>query len=194
MKKQDFLNQLRKELDGLPSIDLEDILRDQEEMINDAIASGRDEEAVIKSFGDPKDLAKSLKAEIKIEKAVDEKQISKQARNLFAAVGALLVLAPFNLIFVLGPFLAIMGILFAGWVVTLVFGLLAFVMMFIFFGELLFLGTALTVQLSTFFTFLGSIGFSILLVVGMYFITKWVFKLILSYLRWNLNFITGQVK
>lgn len=192
MKRAEFISELRKELIGIPKVDIEDIIRDQEEMINDAIAAGRNETAIIYSFGDPKELAKSLKAEIKIDQATDEKKLSKQVRGVFGAVGALLVLAPFNLIFVLGPFLAVLGITFAGWAVAMALGLVALVMMGTFFAEFIFLGSALTVQLSTFFTFLGCIGLAALFVVGMYSITKFIFKLILSYLKWNLNFIKNQ--
>ena len=115
-------------------------------------------------------------------------------RGVFGAVGALLVLAPFNLIFVLGPFLAVLGVTFAGWVVAVTMGAVAVVLLGAFLLEFLFIGTALTVQLSTFFTFLGCIGLASLFIVGMYYVTKIIFKLILSYLRWNLNFIQNQAQ
>ena len=192
MNRQAFITELRKELNGIPRVDIEDIIRDQEEMISDALAAGRTEDDVVQSFGDPKELAKSLKAEIKIERATDEKKLSKQVRGVFSAVGALLVLAPFNLIFVLGPFLAILGITFAGWAVAMVIGLVAVFLMGIFFTEFIFVGSTLTVHLATFFTILGCLGLAALFVVGMYFVTKIIFKLILSYLKWNLNFIKNQ--
>ena len=194
MKRQEFIKNLKSELFGIPMVDIEDIIRDQEEMINDALKAGRTEDSIIQSFGDPKELARSLKAEIKIEKAGDEKKLSKQVRGVFGAVGALLVLAPFNLIFVLGPFLAVLGVTFAGWTVAVTMGAVAIGLLGAFLLEFLFIGTALTVQLSTFFTFLGFIGLAALFVVGMYYVTKIVFKLILSYLRWNLNFIQNQTQ
>ena len=194
MKRQEFIKNLKSELFGIPMVDIEDIIRDQEEMINDALKAGRTEDSIIQSFGDPKELARNLKAEIKIEKAGDEKKLSKQVRGVFGAVGALLVLAPFNLIFVLGPFLAVLGVTFAGWTVAVTMGAVAIGLLGAFLLEFLFIGTALTVQLSTFFTFLGFIGLAALFVVGMYYVTKIVFKLILSYLRWNLNFIQNQTQ
>ncbi len=194
MKRQEFIINLRKELEGIPAFDIEDIIRDQDEMINDALKSGRAEEDVVKSFGDPVELAKNLKAEIKIEKAHDEKKLSLQVRGVFGAVGALLVLAPFNLIFVLGPFLAVIGITFAGWAVAAAFGVVAIALLAAFFVEFVFVGAAITVQLSTFFTFMGFIGLAALFVVGMYYVTKMIFRLILSYLKWNLNFIQKQAQ
>lgn len=194
MKRQEFIKNLKSELFGIPMVDIEDIIRDQEEMINDALKAGRTEDSIIQSFGDPKELARNLKAEIKIEKAGDEKKLSKQVRGVFGAVGALLVLAPFNLIFVLGPFLAVLGVTFAGWTLAVGMGGVAVLLLGAFLLEFLFIGAALTVQLSTFFTFLGCIGLAALFIVGMYYITKIVFKLILSYLKWNLNFIQNQAR
>ncbi len=194
MKRHDFIKNLRNELFGIPMVDIEDIIRDQEEMINDALKAGRTEESIIQSFGDPKELARSLKAEIKIEKANDEKKLGKQVRGVFGAVGALLVLAPFNLIFVLGPFLAVLGVTFAGWTLAVGMGGVAVLLLGAFLLEFLFIGAALTVQLSTFFTFLGCIGLAALFILGMYSATKVVFKLTLSYLKWNLNFIQNQAR
>lgn len=192
MKRQGFINELKKELNGIPSADIEDIIRDHEEMITDALAAGRAEDSIIQSFGDPKELAKSLKAEIKIDKAVDEKKLSKQMRGVFGAVGALLVLAPFNLIFVLGPFLATLGITFAGWVVAFVLGFVSLALIGAFFTNFIFMGAAGTVQFAAFFALLGCVGLAALFVIGMYYVTKFIFKLILSYLKWNLNFIKNQ--
>lgn len=192
MNQQKFINELKKELIGIPEVDIKDIVRDQEEMIIDAMKAGRTEEDVIKSFGDPKELARSLKAEIKIEKATDEKTLSKQMRGAFGAVGALLVLAPFNLIFVLGPFCAVLGITFAGWAIAFAMGIVSVVLLGFFFAQLIFVSSAITVHLATFFGFLGLIGLAALFVVGMYHMTKIIFKLILSYLKWNLNFIKNQ--
>ena len=192
MIRQEFINELRKELFGIPSGEIEDIIRDQEEMINDAIASGRNETAVIYSIGDPKELAKSLKAEIKIEKATDEKKLSKQMGSIFGAIGALLVLAPFNLIFVFGPFLAVLGVMCAGWAVAVALVCSAVVLLGLFFVKIIFVSAALTAHLSVFFGFLGIIGLSLLIVFGMYYATKLIFKLTISYLKWNLNFIKSR--
>ncbi|MBY0553173.1 DUF1700 domain-containing protein [bacterium] len=192
MKKQDFINQLKTELQGLPESEISDIIRDQEEMISDAIAAGRTEEQIVISFGDPKELARSLKAEIKIDKATGEKNLPQQVKGAFGALGALLVLAPFNLIFVLGPFCAVLGTLVAGWSVTVAMGVVSLVLMGAFFVKFIFVSAGLAAHLSTFFGFLGFIGLSVLFGFAMYYVTKFVFKMVLSYFKWNLNFIKSQ--
>lgn len=192
MKKQDFINQLKTELQGLPESEISDIIRDQEEMISDAMAAGRTEEQIISSLGDPKELARSLKAEIKIDKATVEKNLPQQVKGAFGALGALLVLAPFNLIFVLGPFCAVIGSLIAGWAVTLALGIATLAFMGIFFTKFIFVSAGAAAHLSTFFAFVGCIGLSMLFGFAMYYLTKFIFKLVLSYFKWNLNFIKSQ--
>ena len=39
MTKNEFIQQLRKELSGLPQVEIDDIIRDQEELIRDAVAA-----------------------------------------------------------------------------------------------------------------------------------------------------------
>lgn len=192
MKRDEFINELKKELNGIAMSEVEDIIRDQEEFIREAVNAGRTEEAVIQSLGHPRDLAKSLRAEIKLDKVTSEKKLSKQVRGAFGAVAALLVLAPFNLIFVLGPFLALVGVTLGGWAAVLGLNVAALAAMAVFLFVLIFLPVGTFVHLATFFTILGCIGITILLCVAMYFITKAFVKLILSYLKWNLNFIKGQ--
>ena len=63
MNKMEFLNLLRKGLDGLPIEDINDIIRDQEEYINDAMAAGKSEQVGVDSLGDPKVLAATLRAQ-----------------------------------------------------------------------------------------------------------------------------------
>lgn len=192
MKRQDFLNQLRQKLSGIPDDQINEIIRDHEEIINDALGAGRHEEDIIKSFGDIHELAKTLKVEFQIDKATDEKKISSQAKALLGALGALLLLAPFNLIFVLGPFCAVLGVVVVFWSVIGAMAILSLVLMGAFFTKFIFVGAGLFVYLSAFFAILGIIGLICLGTVAMYFVTKSIFKLILSYFRWNLNFIKNR--
>ena len=93
MKRQDYINELKQQLKGLPQSEIADIVRDQEELISDALAAGRTEESILKSLGDPSELARALKAEVIIEQASEEKKLSRQLKGAFGAVGALLLLA-----------------------------------------------------------------------------------------------------
>lgn len=194
MNRQDYVNELRRQLKGLPSSEIEDIIRDQEEMISDALAAGRTEESILKSLGDPAELARSLKAEVIIDQATEEKKLGRQMRGAFGAVGALLLLAPFNLIFVLGPFMVLLGMLFSGWVVATAISGVAVFLVGGYLSELITVSASIWVHLSLFFSLMAGVGISILTLIGMYYITRGMMQLTLSYLKWNLNFVRSRVK
>lgn len=189
MTKNDYLNSLRRELSGFSKEELDDVIRDQEEYINDAIASGRSEEEVIKSLGYSSSLARELKASYHLKSAEDNKGLFSKTESTMNVVFALCVLAPFNLIFVLGPFLAMCGTLFSLWVVGFTFVATSVVLLFaslatVFMGPLIFVGS--------FFGALGLIGCSLLFDYGCYIVTLGFLKVMVWYSRKNLEFIQGK--
>jgi uncharacterized membrane protein len=108
------------------------------------------------------------------------------------AVIAILALAPLNLIFVLGPFLALLGIAIAGWAVSFSFLLGAAAVLGVFFLKLLFLSVGFWAQISFFLFALGCIGAAVLGLLLMLQITRWFVLGTLTYLKWNLQFIKGR--
>lgn len=201
MQKIEYINQLRKELSDLPISDVEDIIRDQEEFIREALAAGRSEAEFLKSMGEPAELAKNIKGEIKyeraeskIENAEKDFNLSIKLKSVVAAVLALLVLAPFNLIFVLGPFVALLGILLGGWVFSFVFGAVSLAALVLFFATIIHSGGAVWALLATFFGFLSGLAFSMVMMATMYFFSLFVLKIVTRYLRWNLNFLKVSAK
>src|SRR3972149_12087185 len=108
MNKKDFINKLSSCLGGIPVEERQDVINDFEEHFKEAMAEGRTEEEIADSLGDPKALANQFKANILVSKA--EKTTS--AINITTAVLATLGLGFFNLVFVLGPFIGIVAVLF----------------------------------------------------------------------------------
>lgn len=194
MKKSEFTNELRRQLAALPSGEVEDIVRDQEEYITDAMAAGRTEEQAVAALGDPRAFAASLTAEAKIREIDEAKGLRQQIGGTIGAVVAILALAPLNLIFVLGPFLALVGIAIAGWAVAVAGVAAAAALILAFFFKLVFITAGFWAQVSTFFLALGSLGLSVLGLVGMYYITYWLVQGTVAYLKWNLNFVRAGVK
>lgn len=189
MTKNDYLNSLRRELSGFSKEELDDVIRDQEEYINDAIASGRSEEEVIKSLGYSSSLARELKASHHLKSAEENKGLFSKTESTMHVVFALCVLAPFNLIFVLGPFLAMCGALFTIWTLGLAFvvtsvALLCASLTTIFFGPLIFIGSL--------FGALALLGCSLLFDYGCYVVTLGFLKIMVWYSRKNLEFIQGK--
>jgi uncharacterized membrane protein len=193
MKKAQFLESLKSQLSHLPEVEVNEILRDQEEYIRDAVAAGRTEEAVIQSLGEPKNFAASVSAESKIHRAETSATLKNQVSSTLSAIFAILALAPLNIIFVLGPFIFLMVVVLGGWGLALgsLLALILLTLAFIF--KFVFVSAGLWTHGTVFFFILGCIGASILSLLIMNKVTQVFLKMTISYLKWNLNFIKGRV-
>ena len=192
LTRREYLEKLRGELSQMSRFEVEDIIRDQEEYIHDAISSGRLERDVMQSLGEPKAFATNILAGSKIQKADQATNLKDQIGGTMNAVFAILALAPLNLIFVLGPFMACSGFLVAGWSIAM--GLFAAAIGFIglFFMKLVFISAGFWAHLSTFFFAAGVVGLSLISFVLITYLTKWFLKATIAYLKWNLNFIQAR--
>jgi len=117
MNKQTFMLKLKQGLNGLSEEDTREILYDYEEHFEIGRLEGRTEEEIAVALGNPESLAKELRASIQITRAKNDSSV----KNIFSALGATIGLGFFNLIFVLGPFIALASILLAFLVVTISF-------------------------------------------------------------------------
>ena len=189
MKSQEFLSQLRGALSHLPKAEVDEIMRDQEEYIRDAVRAGRSEEAVIDSLGSPSAFAAGLLTESKIQKAEGSTTLKKQVGNTFGAIFAIIALAPLNLIFVLGPFLGIAGGIVGGWAAAAGILVASIALIGAFFAKLIFIPVGFWAHFSSLFFALGTVGAGVLGLIMMAAITKLFLQLTVSYLKWNLNFI-----
>jgi uncharacterized membrane protein len=192
MTRDEFLKALRENLRGLPQNEADDIIRDQDEYIRDATASGRSEEQVVASLGDPRAFASNLSATAHIDRATKSSGVREYTSATFRAVFAVLALAPLNLIFVLGPFLGLVGILVACWGVALALTLGAGGVMMGFFAKAIFVSVGFMAHLSTFFLIAGIIGLGIIGILIMLKVTELVMRGTIAYLRWNVNFVRGN--
>ncbi len=202
MSQSEYLSELRRHLARLPESERADILRDQEEFFREAIASGRTEADVIGSLGDPKQLAKALIAEVRLTglesslNPVDSGNhgatIGTQMGATLRAVVAIVTLAPFNLIFVLGPFLGLLGCLVAGWAVGASFLIAGGAAVFFLVTELMALSASGIAHTASFLLAAGVVMFSLSLLALMAWISSWVASLTVRYLRWNLDLIQAR--
>lgn len=207
-----YLTELRQHLSRLPEVEREDILRDQEEFFREALMSGRTEADVIGSLGDPKQLAKTLIAESRITASetafgvtpqttsaaegtavAPSASFTAQMNATLRAFLAILTLAPFNLIFVLGPFIAVVGCLFAGWAAGGAMLISGFASLVFVVSELVGLGAASGwAHISSATLGLGIVFCSIAFLGVMVLVTSWVAQASVRYLRWNLDLIVAR--
>lgn len=192
MTKFEFLTELKNELHKLPKAEVDEIIRDQDEYITAAVSHGRTETQVVASLGNPKVFAQNLVAETHIESARSSESFSDKIANVTRATFAVIALAPLNLIFVLGPFLGLCGILVAGWVCAgAVFGT-SMLGLLVFFKELIYIKVGMWAHLSTLFFTIGMAGLGTICFFLVVAVTKAFLNLSLSYLKWNLQFIRGR--
>ncbi|MDP4088646.1 MAG: DUF1700 domain-containing protein [Bacillota bacterium] len=192
MNRNEFMYSLRNSLSAFPEKEREEIIYDYEEHFAVALQSGKTEDEVCRELGDPVNIGKQYKINSSIERASS----NPTAGNILRAIVASLSLGLLNVIFVLGPFIAVASVLLS----LLISGV-----------AVAFSGIASTVailingifpQLIPFFTvtpWITGMLFAIaltcagmLICMFMSSLIKVFFKGTLKYLKMNFNIITGR--
>jgi uncharacterized membrane protein len=126
MNRLAFLRILRDGLAGLPAQEIDDIFADYIAYFNEAHASGRSEEDVTAALGDPRRLARELRADSGLRRWENHHSLGKSGTALLALGG----LAAADILFLL-------PLLFAVTLTVLITGLVTFVLGIIGIGALL---------------------------------------------------------
>jgi uncharacterized membrane protein len=126
MNRITFLCILDDGLAGLPANEIDDILADYTAYFDEAHASGRSEEEVAAALGDPRRLARELRAETGLRRWENHRSLGNSAAVLLALGG----LAAVDILFLL-------PLLFAVTLTVLVVGLVIFVLGIVGLGLLL---------------------------------------------------------
>ncbi len=184
MNKKEFIKKLSSYLAGIAEEDRKDVISDFEEHFKEGLAEGRTEEDIAGSLGDPRSLANQLKASILVNRA--EKTTS--AVNITRAVFATLGLGFFNLIFILGPFIAIAGVLIALFACAIAFTASGITVFFAsIFGPLF--PQYFSVLINPAVAIIGSIGLAclgILFFIGCIYLAKLLYRAFVRYIKFNL--------
>ncbi|WP_043934731.1 DUF1700 domain-containing protein [Bacillus sp. EB01] len=184
MTKKQFLTILNASLKRLPSDERQDILQDIEEYFEIGLGEGKTEEQLAASLGSPQQIAKELVATYRVEK-VEE---TATAGNIFRAVWAVIGLGFFNLVIVLGPFVALVGIIIAGWLVGV---------SFVASPILVLINVAIYPQifeLYDLFFSIGLAGLGLFIAIGMFFATRSLTNGFVRYLKYNVRVVKGGMK
>lgn len=197
MNRKEFLESLRNQLKNIPGEEIDDILQDYGDHITIGMEKGRNEEELIKSLGDPKEIAKQINVNYLIKNA----ETKTSARNIFRAVYATAGLGIFNLIFILPPFIIILFLLFVLFAVPILM-MLTYLMVLVgsmfsllapgFFFKTFEGDFSGPEAVGALFISIGSISLGLLILIGGYYVSKVIFKLVLMYLKFNLNIIQNK--
>ncbi|MBS4210060.1 DUF1700 domain-containing protein [Bacillus sp. FJAT-50079] len=184
MTKYQFLKILDSALQKLPADERADILQDFEEHYSMGMAEGKTEEELSASLGSPQQIAKDLLATRHLEKV----EATATVGNVFRAVWAVIGLGFFNLVIVLGPFIALVSIVIAGWVAAAGFIVSPFLVVL---SSMIFPGNF---ELFEFFVALGCAGIGLFIAIGMFFATRTLTKGFIRYLQFNVKLVKGGLK
>ena len=186
MKKKTFMEKLEKELSSLPKKEVKDILFDYEEYFAEGKKRKRTEENIAKSLGDPKKLGKTLRAEYRINVAKEK----PTAKSITKAVLASISLGLFNAIVVIGPLAGLFAVIVSLYAVVLSLGVTGIAVFFaalaIIFVESVMLG------LAALFASIALLTLTVILTIGVNFITKWFIKGLVGYMKLNVKIVRGE--
>ncbi len=187
MNKLEFMTLLKSELERLKVQKINEVLADYEEHFAHASRKGISEEEISKKLGSPLTLAKAYETEALIF-GLKEKGQGLQIGSTVKVFLRLLILAPFNFFVVFIPGAIVFSILIAGWSVALAIAAAGFGILSALPG-LIFSGLGFWLGLGSVMAFTGIISIALLSFLIMFVISKFIFKGLLQYFQWNLDFI-----
>lgn len=182
MGKSSFIHKLDVLLKEIPEDDRKEMLYDFEEHILIGLENGKTEEMIVEDLGEPSVIAKDLVADYRLKKAENQYSVP----NLLNAITATISLSFFNIIFILGPALAVIGIYIglSAAAIALTLSPIALIVSIIFNG---FEGLILF-----FFLALITCSLGIVLSLGMIRFGKYLYSLVLSYIKFSNRVIKGD--
>jgi uncharacterized membrane protein len=189
MNKNEFLTTLETSLVNFPANEKTEIMYDYEEHFRIGEENGKSQEDLIKELGDPKNIAKQYR----VSQSIDLAQSQPSTKNIFNAVFAAISLGLFNLIFILGPFMGLVGVmigLFAAAVGVTVAGggmLLAIVLAPVI-PQFVNIPTEVPAGVFVFYG-VGTMALGLLFFIGVYYLAKYFYGGTIKYLKWNMNVI-----
>ena len=188
MNKEQFLDELRRSLSGIPEQEKKEILYDYEEHFRSASENGQEEGEIARSLGNPRVLGRSYR----IESLLDRERGGRRASNILRAVFASLSLGFFNVIITIplfaGLFAGLAG-LWAGAVSLAVSGLAVIVGLILqpLLPAFISLG-GLSIPFLI-FAGIGIAALGVLAVIGMWKLSQLFFRMTALYVQFNVRII-----
>jgi uncharacterized membrane protein len=183
MVKNEFLDKLEYLLSRVPEQDRKEMLYDYQEHFEIGLANGRSQAELIAELGDPHVIARDLLADYRIGKAEQDKTPSNIGRAIMATIS----LSFFNLLFIIAPVAGLFGAYVALCAVS--FGLTILPLAIL--GSYFF-GYSYESFLVNFFVSLTSFSLGVLMSIGMIYVGKFFYNVVLRYIKFNVKVIKGE--
>ncbi|TCS93087.1 DUF1700 domain-containing protein [Hazenella coriacea] len=183
MNKVEFMNALKQQLQKIPEQERAEILVDYEEHFRHGLENGRTEAEIARSLGSPKEIAKELITDYFLVQAKTKNSFPSLTRAIFASLG----LGFLNLVFVLGPFIGLVGVMFSFYAVAVSLLVVPLASL----ASLIWV-SSLPEAIFNLSVGLVCTGLGLLLWIGMNRVTRFVFHWFIRYVESNLKFIKGE--
>lgn len=194
MNKEEFLAELKRRLNSLSDEERNDILRDMEEYFYEAKSRGLSEQEVTAKLGSPKKLAETIVAEAKVKRINTASTIPGKISAFFAALFAIILLTPFNLIFVLIPLFLVTLLILISWPIALLLMISLPIVLIILLATAIHVGLKLFALLAILFFGIGWFGMTFAVMFGLAYVTYLFFKGVAKLFMWNINFIKNRMR
>ena len=191
MNREQFLDQLRRSLSGIPEQEKKEILYDYEEHFRSALENSQEEEEIARSLGNPRILGKSYR----IESLLDREKGGRRASNILRAVFASLSLGFFNVIITIPLFAGLFAALAGLWAAAVSLALSgAAVILAVILQPLLPAFVSLGGLSSPFLIFsgIGIAALGLLSLIGMWKLSQLFFRMAAGYVRFNVKISKKQ--
>ncbi|MEV5027563.1 HAAS signaling domain-containing protein [Paenibacillus sp. LPE1-1-1.1] len=179
-----YMLELEGMLKVIPEAQRKEWLYDYYIHFQQAVENGQSEEDAARELGDPRMIANELLLGYRVGQAEKNNSFGKLSKAVFATVS----LGLFNVIFILGPYLALAAVLLALWASAVAIGVAGIGIVI----ESLWNGTFTIPQALT--IGLISSAITILLVIGLKALTTSFYKMTLKYLKFNTRIVKGNNK
>jgi uncharacterized membrane protein len=193
MTREKFLADLKRALGGMTDQERREVMYDYEEHFRMGMADGKSEEEIAKSLGSPRLLGKSYAIDALLEEPKGGGGVT--AASVLRALFASISLTFFNIIFVLGPFLGLVGGMIGLWAGAVSIPLAGLGVVFSPFAAAIvpqYFSLAGVNPAALFFAGLGVTGLGVLAVLGMWKLSRLFVLMTAAYVRFNARIVTRR--
>ena len=193
MNRERFLSELKRSLGTMPETERTDILSDYEEHFRMGLAEGKSEEQISASLGNPRIIGKSFAIDSLLEEPKEGGGVT--AASVLRAVFASISLTFFNVIVVLGPFLALVGVMIGLWATAVSLPLSGIAIVLAPVAALVvpnFFSLASMSPVFLVFAGIGTAALGVLAVIGMWKLSRLFVLMIAEYVKFNLRIVTRK--
>ena len=189
--KTEYMQELARHIRSLPENDRRELLADYESHFEAGRENGKTEEQICQSLGNPKVVGQEIMMTT-WAKQIDTAPSGLRSPGTIAHIMMMImILAPLNFFMLLCPFLILFVLVITGWTIPLTIGGTA-IAAFGFFLQRAGAPIDMLNGLSLLCMFLSTLGIAALSAMLMWLVTLGAFRVLISFFKWNIEFINSR--